>query len=98
MSKTPLTLEIIESFGFEKTTKRSDWDDVKNIYTLSNGIELSCLTVCNNIPITESYNLEGLDGYIYITTKEELEDLNNSTFEQVCEELSNEFEEFEIKE
>lgn len=92
-----LTLEIIESYGFEKTTNKPDWDDVQNNYTLSNGLELSCLTVCGNEP-TECDSLEGLDGFIYITKKEQLDDLNSKTFEQICKEIAQVNDDFEIEE
>lgn len=91
-----LTLEIIESYGFEKTTNKPDWDDVQNNYTLSNGLELSCLTVCNNQP-TNVDCLEGLDGFIYITKKEQLDDLNSKTFEQICKEIAEINDDFEIE-
>jgi len=92
-----LSLEIIESYGFEKKINKPDWDDVENIYTLKNGLELSCLTVCYNEPVNID-SLEGLDGFIHITTKEELDDLNNKTFEQICNEIAENDEDFDIDE
>mgnify|MGYP003113610315 CR=1 FL=1 len=92
-----LTLEIIESYGFEKTTNKLDWDDVQNNYTLSNGLELSCLTVYGNEP-TKCDSLEGLDGFIYITKKEQLDDLNSKTFEQICKEIAKVNDDFDIEE
>lgn len=92
-----LTLEIIESYGFEKTTNKPDWDGVQNTYTLKNGLELSCLTVCCN-ELTNVDSLEGLDGFIYITEKEQLDDLNSKTFEQICNEIAKVNENFDIDE
>ena len=92
-----LTLKIIESYGFKKTTNKPDWDDVQNNYTLSNGLELSCLIVCGNEP-TKCDVLEGLDGYIYIHTKEQLEDLNSKTIEQISEDIIKNFSDFDIEE
>ena len=69
---TDLNLEIIESFDLPKRINKPDWDDVEHIFTLPNGIELSCLVVCGNEP-TDCDALEGLGGWIYLTSKEELE-------------------------
>jgi hypothetical protein len=69
-----LTLEIIKSYGFEEMTYKPDWDDVSVDFTLPNGLVLTTSTVCCNQP-TESDTLEGLDGFIHITTKEELDEL-----------------------
>ena len=90
-----LTLEIIESYGFDKKVTKPDWDDVQNEYTLPNGLTLSCLTVCCNKPC-KSDSLEGLDGYIYITNKKQLDELNSKTFEQICKEIAKANKDFEI--
>jgi len=76
-----LSLKIIEKYNLPKTISKPDWDDVQNNYTLPNGIELSTLTVCNNEP-TESDCLEGVDGWIFIETEEELVELMNLTDEE----------------
>lgn len=90
-----LTLEIIESYGFDKTTTKPDWNDVQNNYTLPNGIELSAMTVCNNEPCSSDL-LEGLEGFICIGTKEELDALLIKTFEEVCKDIAAANEDFDI--
>jgi len=90
-----LSLEIIEKYNLPKTITKPDWDDVSNNYTLPNGIELSTLTVCNNEPC-KSDCLEGLDGWIYITTEEELQELISLTSEKVLEKIADENEDFDI--
>lgn len=92
-----LTTEIIRSYGFPEKTRKPDWDDVEIVFTLPNGIELGCLTVCNNEPC-EMDSLEGLDGFIYIETKEELDELLALTCEQVIQKVAEENEDFEIDE
>jgi len=92
-----LNLKIIEKYNLPKTITRPDWDDVSNNYTLPNGITLSTLTVCGNEPC-ESDCLEGLDGWIYITTEEELNELMSLTSEEVLEKIANENEDFDIDE
>ena len=77
-----LTLEIIKSYGFKERTYKPDWDDTCLEITLPNSITLSTMTQCNNLP-TESDSLEGLDGYIYIETKEELDELISMSYEEV---------------
>ena len=49
-------------------------------------MELSYLAVSGNEP-TESDALEGLDGYIYIDTKEELDNLLSKTLHEIREEF-----------
>lgn len=92
-----LNFKIIEKYGFPKTVSKPDWDDVSNNYTLPNGIELSTLVVCNNEPC-EANSLEGFDGFIYIQTKEELDELINMSFEEVLEKIASENEDFDIEE
>lgn len=92
-----LTLEIVENYNFKKTVSKPDWDDVQNTYELPNGIELSCLTVCGNEPTTFD-GLYGLDDFIYITTKKQLDDLVSKTYKQVCEEIAAVNEDFDIDE
>lgn len=89
-----LNLEIIRSYGFKETTSKPDWDDIEVTFELPNGLELSTLTVCNNEP-TEADCLEGLDGYIWIETKEELDHLIGMTFEEVIEQVAEVEEDFD---
>ena len=79
---TKLTTKIIESYNFEQTTSKPDWDDVQVTYELPNGLELSVLSVCFN-EVKEQDSLEGLHGYICINTKEELDELINLSFEEI---------------
>ncbi len=92
-----LTKKIIDSYGFKENTHKPDWDDVQVDYTLDNGLELGCLTVCGNEPCKVD-SLEGMDGYIYITTKEQLDELIGKTFEQICKEIAKVNEGFDIEE
>lgn len=95
--KTKLSLEIIESYGFPKKSKPTNYDDITNYYTLPNGIELGCLTVCG-FEITDCDSLEGMDGWIYIESKEELDELVGMSYTQVCEKLARENDDFDINE
>lgn len=81
-----LTLKIIQSYGFEESISKPDWDDVALEVTLPNGLRLSTLTVCNN-SACKSDSLEGLDGCIYINTKEELDELIKLTFEEILNDV-----------
>lgn len=92
-----LTLEIIRSYGFSEKTNKPDWDDVAIDFTLPNGLVLSTLTVCNNEPCI-SNSLEGLSGYVYIETKEELDSLVNKSFEDILQEVKEENSNFDISE
>lgn len=92
-----LSIDIIRSYNFEERTYKPDWDDVCVDFTLSNGITLTTMTVCNNEP-TESDSLEGLDGFIYIETKEELDELNAMTYDEALEKVASENEDFDIEE
>lgn len=89
-----LSLEIIRSYGLKERFYKPDWDDTCIEITLPNGIELSAMTQCNNLP-TKSNSLEGLDGYLYIETKEELDELIGMTYEQVIQKLASENEDFD---
>lgn len=91
-----LTIDIINDYGFGVKVNRPDYDDVQNTYTLPNGLELTCLTVCNNEPVKVD-SLEGLDGFIYITTKEELDVLINKSFEDICNEIAKKEKDFNIE-
>lgn len=92
---TPLSIKLIDSYGFEKRITKPDWDDVQNEYTLPNGLELTSLVVCCNQP-TAGDSLEGLDGYIYINTKEELDDLLSKTYTEILREIESTEPDFEI--
>lgn len=92
-----LTLEIIESYGFESETTKPDWDDVQVEYTLPNGIRLSALTVCCNQPCNVD-SLEGVDGFIYIETKEELDILISKSAEEIFDELAEKYDNFNKEE
>lgn len=92
-----LSLEIIRSYGFEERTHKPDWDDTCVEITLPNGITLDTMTQCNNQP-TKSDSLEGMDGWIYIRTKEELDELVNMSYEEVINKISSENEDFDPNE
>lgn len=90
---TILNLEIIQSFGLPEKSYRPDHDDSGITVTLPNGIDLDLLIICNGSP-TDCDALEGLDGYIYITTKEELADLVSYSYEQAIEEIAKDNKDF----
>lgn len=92
-----LTLEIIRSYGFKERTYKPDWDDTSIEFTLPNGIKLDTMTQCNNRP-TKSDSLEGMDGYLYIDTKEELDELVNMSYEEVIQKIASENTDFDINE
>lgn len=89
-----LSLEIIRSYGFKERTHKPDWDDTCLEITLPNGITLDTMTQCNN-QATESDSLEGMDGWIYINTKEELDELVNMSYEEAINKISSENEDFD---
>jgi hypothetical protein len=95
--KTELTLEIIKSYNFEMQTFKPDYDDAGYHLILPNGLILDTFFMLNGEPC-ESDSLEGLDGFIYITTKEELDELVNMTFEQVVDKIAGENENFDPEE
>lgn len=86
---TKLSLSIIQSYGFEERSYRSDHDDMSLDITLPNGLVLTTMTICGNKP-TESDSLEGLDGWIYIETKEDLDSLIAKSYEEVLDDLEKE--------
>jgi hypothetical protein len=92
-----LSKKIIEGYEFPQTISKPDWDDVQVEYELPNGLRLSTLSVCNNSP-TKLDSLEGLDGFIYINTKEELDALLSKSYEQILDDVENENEEFDKSE
>lgn len=89
-----LTLEIIRSYGFPEKSYNSDHDDICIDFETSNGLTLQSMIICNNEPV-ESDSLEGLDGYIYITTKEELDQLLSLTYEEVLDEIASDHDDFD---
>jgi hypothetical protein len=91
-----LSLKIIEKYNLPKSTYTPDYDDAGYVFTLPSGIELSCLFMCNGSP-TKSDSLEGLDGYIYITTEEELVELIGLDYEQTLSKVKEENEDFNIE-
>lgn len=91
---TKLTLEILESYGFKQRTYKPDWDDVAIDFTLTNGLLLTCLTVCCN-SVVKNVSLEGVDGYIYINTKEELDELLKLNIEEIFDNLEKEHPDFD---
>lgn len=81
---TKLSLGLINSYGLGKKAHQPDWDDRGYEYTFPSGIVLSGLFMCNGEPC-EVNCLEGLDGYIYIDTEEELRDLINMSLDETFE-------------
>jgi len=94
---TKLSLEIIKSYGFKERTYKPDYDDTCLEITLPNGINLHTMTQCNNQP-TNSDSLEGMDGYVYIETKEELDKLINMSYEEVINKIASENDSFDSEE
>lgn len=92
-----LTLDIINNFNLKKETIRPDWDDVGYEFTLPCGIKLVGFFMLNGSPC-ETNCLEGVDGYIYIETKEELTDLVSMSDEQIFNQIKSENPEFNIDE
>lgn len=84
---TKLNLEIIDSYGMKKESWTPDYDDRGFLYTLPCGIVVSTLFMCNNSPC-DSDALEGLDGWIYIETKEDLDKIFKMDIDQVFEMIS----------
>lgn len=90
-----LSLEIIRSYGFGERIYKPDWDDTCIEFSLPNGLELSAMTQCNNSHV-ESDSLDGLDGFIYIETKEELDDLISMSYEEVIHKIASENPHFKL--
>jgi hypothetical protein len=90
-----LSLEILRSYGFKERTYKPDWDDTCVEFTLPNGIMLNTMTQCNNQP-TESDCLEGMDGFIYIDSKEDLDELVNMSYEDALNKIASENKNFDI--
>ena len=88
-----LTLKTIEKYNLPKKSYTPDYDDKGYIFTLPSGIELSCLFMCNGEPC-DTDSLEGLDGFIYIQTEEELIDYINLSYEDLINKVASENENF----
>ena len=58
---------------------------------------MGCLVVCCNQP-TDADALEGIDGWIYITTDEELKELMRLSYEENLNKINDENEDFVISE
>lgn len=86
---TQLTLKIIESYNLDKQSYTPDHDDRGYLFTLPSGIELSCLFMCNGTPC-EADSLEGLDGFIYLQTEEELKEYIGYSYEEILNKISKE--------
>jgi hypothetical protein len=92
-----LSFEIIESFGLKKKFVTPDWDDAGYEFTLPSGIVLTGFHMLNTSPYPMD-TLEGLSGFIYIKTKEELEKLISLTYEQTLQYVKEKNPEFNIEE
>ena len=77
-----LSLEIIRSFCLKEKAIKPDWDDAGFEFTLPCGIILTGYCMLNSEPC-KTDSLEGLDGFIYITTKEELEELYHLRYKEL---------------
>lgn len=84
-----LSLKIIESFNLEKKAVKPDWDDAGFEFTLPSGIVLIGFHMLNSEPC-ETNSLEGVSGYIYIQTKEELEELISLDYDQIFKKIKEE--------
>jgi len=94
---TPLTQEIIESFDLPSSHYKPDHDDAGKRYALPSGIPLEGLNFCNGEPC-EMDMLEGMSGYICISTKEELEELISLGYTEILDKIEKENPEFEREE
>lgn len=81
---TRLNLETIRSFNLNERTYKPDWDDTAIDFTLPSGITLTTLTQCNDCT-TEADSLEGLDGYIYLKTKEDLDFFVSKRYDEIID-------------
>ena len=95
--KTPLNLQLIREYGFEERTYKPDWDDTSIEFTLPNGFKLSTMTQCNNHSVNGSY-LEGVDGYICLETKEELDIFISKSCETILQEIKDKYPKFDVDE
>jgi len=93
--ETKLTLDIIRSYNLPMKSYKPDYDDACYLVTLPNGIELTCYYMCNG-DACDSDSLEGLDGWIYIKTKEELDNLISKTYYGVLNFICEDSDDFPI--
>lgn len=91
---TKLSLDIINKYNLKSRLNTPDWDDRGYIFTLPSGIEVSGLFMCNNTPC-ELDSLEGLDGFIYITTEEQLIEYINLSFSELMDKVASENKNFD---
>ena len=86
MELTTLTLDIIRAFNLPEESYKPDYDDAGFKFILPSGIELMGFFMLNGEPC-EMDSLEGLDGWIYITTKEELENLVLNCYDEIIDDI-----------
>jgi hypothetical protein len=79
--ETPLTLKIIEAFEMRKVSFKPDHDDAGYRFTLPCGHDVEGFFMLNG-ESCETESLEGLDGWLYIDTKEELDLIMKMTSEE----------------
>lgn len=91
-----LSLEKIRSFNLKEKSVKPDWDDAGFEFELPSGIELIGFIMLNSQPV-KTNSLEGMDGYIYITTVEELEELISLTYEDTLKKVKEKHPEFKIE-
>lgn len=94
---TKLNKEIIESYNLPKEFYKPDWDDAGYKYTLPSGIDLVGFYMLNN-DSCEMEALEGLDGWIYIETEEELKEYMSLSYNETLSKIATENEDFDISE
>ena len=92
-SVTKLSLEIIRTYGFTEESTTPDWDDRAIEFHTPNNLVLTAFTVIGNEP-HNSDSLEGLDGFICIETKEELDDLLKLSYDQVLDTMAEKHDHF----
>lgn len=81
-----MNLQQIKSFNPSENIYKPDWDDTAIDFTFENGLTLTGFTQINNESV-ETNSLEGLDGFIYIDTIEELEYLLSQSFEDILQDI-----------
>ncbi len=91
-----LTLAKIEKYNLPKTNYTPDWDDSGYEFELPSGLTLVGFYRLNNSP-TKMDSLEGLDGFIYIETEEELKELIGLTWDETMVKVKNKNPEFKIE-
>ena len=88
-----LSLQIIRTYEFKETATTPDWDDRAIEFHTPNDLVLTAFTVIGNKPC-DSDSLEGLDGFIYIETKEELDDLLKLSYDGVLDSMAEKHDDF----